>query len=429
MRLLIVGNGGREHALTWKLIQSPKVTQIYVAPGNAGTANMANVENIDISPIEIDKLLSFAQNKTINLVVVGPEAPLISGISDRFQQAGIPCVGPVKEAAQLEGSKSFAKSFMQMNGIPTAKAETFSDLNQAIAYLEKHSMPVVIKADGLASGKGVIIAQDIANAKQAVQQMLVDSQFGIAGHTVVIEEYLQGEELSFIALTDGTHVFPLASSKDHKTRDAGNHGPNTGGMGAISPAPNMTDNLHKIVMEQIIAPTVSGMQNAGINYKGFLYAGIMLTAQGPKVLEFNCRLGDPETQPILMRLQSDLLTLLLATVNGTLDQVTAEWCPDTAISVVLASKGYPGEYETGFVIEGLNRIPDNDKATLFHAGTKLVEQKIFTNGGRVCAATALGETVKQARKNAYSIADTIQWPGRFFRQDIGEIAEIAETIT
>lgn len=419
MNVLILGNGGREHALAWKVAQSPRVEQVFVAPGNAGSATEAKVTNVAIAATDISALIEFAQAKQIELCIVGPEAPLVIGVVDAFRAAGLRCFGPTQAAAQLEGSKAFTKDFLARHQIPTAQYQNFTDLQQAKAYLASQAMPIVIKADGLAAGKGVVIAQNLAEAEQAVTDMLAGNAFGNAGHRVVIEEFLQGEEASFIVMVDGEHVLALASSQDHKARDDGDKGPNTGGMGAYSPAPVVTALVHQRAMEQVIWPTVRGMAAEGNTYTGFLYAGLMVDAdQNIKVLEFNCRFGDPETQPIMMRLQSDLVELCHAALDGRLDQVKAEWDPRAALGVVLAAGGYPLDYQKGLPISGLE-LPDAEDCKVFQAGTRQQGEQTLTDGGRVLCVTALGHTVREAQHIAYQRISSIQWDGMFCRRDIG----------
>ncbi|MFZ2725799.1 MAG: phosphoribosylamine--glycine ligase [Methylococcaceae bacterium] len=419
MNILIVGSGGREHALAWKAKQSAKVDKVFVAPGNAGTDLEAGVENVAIAVDELDALLSFAQNNAIDLTIIGPEVPLVLGIVDKFQQAGLPCFGPKAQAAQLEGSKSFCKDFMSRHGIPTAAYQSFTDKNQAIAYIQAQGAPIVVKADGLAAGKGVIVAQSTAEAIAAVEDMLSGNAFGDAGHRVVIEEFLTGEEASFIVIADGVHALPMATSQDHKARDNGDKGPNTGGMGAYSPAPIVTAEIHQRVMDEVIMPTLHGMAQDGNPYTGFLYAGLMISPDGTvKVLEYNCRFGDPETQPIMMRLQSDLVDLCQAALAGELDKTTTQWDERAALGVVLAAGGYPDTYAKGAVISGL---PVNETADskVFHAGTARVGADIVTAGGRVLCATALGNTIEQAQTKAYQLVNTITWQAIYYRTDIG----------
>ncbi|MDP3839003.1 MAG: phosphoribosylamine--glycine ligase [Methylococcales bacterium] len=419
MKILIVGNGGREHALAWKVKQSTKVEKVFVAPGNAGTALESDVENVAIAVDDIAGLLAFAQQENIGLTIIGPEVPLVLGVVDSFQQAGLACFGPSAKAAQLEGSKTFCKDFMIRYNIPTASYQSFTDQQQAIAYIQQHGAPIVVKADGLAAGKGVIVAQSEAEAIAAVEDMLSGNSFGEAGHRVVIEEFLQGEEASFIVMADGQHALAMATSQDHKARDNGDKGPNTGGMGAYSPAPIVTPDIHQRVMNEVIAPTLKGMAEDGLPYTGFLYAGLMITPDGViKVLEYNCRFGDPETQPIMMRLKSDLVELCEAALAGNLDKVSSEWDERVALGVVLAAGGYPDNYASGAIISGLP-VVDNDNSKVFHAGTKQVGDDIVTAGGRVLCACALGSDIKEAQTNAYILAKPIQWNGIYYRTDIG----------
>ena len=418
MNVLIIGSGGREHALAWKVAQDERVEKVFVAPGNAGTAIEAKCENVAIDVLELDKLVAFAKDN-VSLTIVGPEAPLVAGVVDRFRAHGLPCFGPTAGAAQLEGSKAFTKDFLARHQIPTAEYQNFTEIEPALAYLREKGAPIVIKADGLAAGKGVIVAMTLQEAEDAVRDMLAGNAFGEAGSRVVIEEFLDGEEASFIVMVDGEHVLPMATSQDHKRVGDGDIGPNTGGMGAYSPAPVVTNEVHQRVMEQIIWPTVRGMAAEGNIYTGFLYAGLMIDADGnPKVIEFNCRFGDPETQPIMLRLQSSLVTLVEAAVAGTLDQVSAQWDPRCSLGVVLAAGGYPADYAKGDVISGLEEaVSDNGK--VFHAGTALQDGQVVTSGGRVLCATALGETVKAAQQGAYELARQISWKGSFYRSDIG----------
>lgn len=419
MKVLIIGSGGREHALAWKVAQSPLVTKVFVAPGNAGTALEPNIENIDIKANDLDGLLNFALLQQIDLTVVGPENPLVLGVVDSFQKAGLKIFGPTKSAAQLEGSKAFTKDFLARHHIPTAEYQNFTEIEPALAYLRKKGAPIVVKADGLAAGKGVIVAMTQKEAEDAVRDMLAGNAFGDAGHRVVIEEFLAGEEASFIVMVDGKHVEPMATSQDHKRVGDGDTGLNTGGMGAYSPAPVVTDEVFTKVMEQIIYPTVNGMAQEGNVYVGFLYAGLMIDKQGnPKVIEFNCRFGDPETQPIMMRMQSDLVELCLAAVNGKLDTVKSKWDPRPALGVVMAAGGYPADYNTQDVITGLP-VESTDDCKIFHAGTCLEKGRVYTNGGRVLCVTALGNTVLEAQQRAYQQVDKIHWHGCFYRHDIG----------
>lgn len=418
MKILIVGGGGREHALAWKAAQSTRAEKVFVAPGNAGTALEPNLENVDIAADDVSALLAFAKQQ-IDLTIIGPEAPLVKGIVDSFQEAGLKCFGPTANAAQLEGSKAFCKDFMARHNIPTAEYQTFTDTAEAIAYIEAKGAPIVVKADGLAAGKGVIVAQTVAEATSAVEDMLSGNAFGAAGNRVVIEEFLVGEEASFIVIADGKHALPMATSQDHKARDNGDKGPNTGGMGAYSPAPIVTPEIHDRVMREVIEPTLQGMIEDGIPYTGFLYAGLMIAPNGSlKVLEYNCRFGDPETQPIMMRLKSDLTELCEAALEGTLNTVETDWDERAALGVVLAAGGYPGVYRKGDVITGLPKSEQADQK-VFHAGTQLQGNDIVTSGGRVLCACALGETIKDAQDKAYALTAEIQWDGLYYRTDIG----------
>lgn len=418
MNILIIGNGGREHALAWKAAQSPLAANVYVAPGNAGTAQEPNLTNVDISATDIDGLVAFARANNIGLTIVGPEAPLVLGVVDAFNAAGLTIFGPAKGAAQLEGSKAFTKDFLARHHIPTADYQNFTEVEPALAYLNKTGAPVVIKADGLAAGKGVIVAMTLKEAQDAVHDMLAGNAFGDAGHRIVIEEFLTGEEASFIVMVDGKNVVPMATSQDHKRVGDNDTGPNTGGMGAYSPAPVVTDTVHQRVMEKVIYPTVEGMAAEGHTYQGFLYAGLMIDEHGePKVIEFNCRFGDPETQPIMMRLQSDLVELCLAGAQGKLAGKTSQWDPRPALGVVMAAGGYPGDYRKGDVISGLD-VPEAD-CKVFQAGTALKEGAVVTDGGRVLCVTALGEDIAQAQKQAYAALKHIHWDDAFCRSDIG----------
>jgi len=417
MKILVIGSGGREHALAWRLAQAPRVQKVYVAPGNAGTALEEGVENVALSSVE--ELLAFAQSEGIHLTVVGPEAPLSKGVVDTFRRAGLKIFGPTRAAAQLESSKDFAKAFMVRHGIPTAFYETFSDAAAAHAYLEKHGAPIVIKADGLAAGKGVVVAMTLVEAHQAVDMMLSDNKLGDAGARVVIEEFLAGEEASFIVMVDGKNVLPLATSQDHKRLLDADLGPNTGGMGAYSPAPVVTPEVYARALREVIQPTVQGMEQEGHTYTGFLYAGLMISPDGSiKVLEFNCRMGDPETQPIMLRLKTDLLMLVEHAVNGTLDKVEVEWDRRCALGVVMAAANYPDTPSTGDVITGLPGKGVDD-VHVFHAGTQLVDGKVVTSGGRVLCVTALGDSVRMAQRRAYQVADGISFDGCQMRRDIG----------
>ena len=419
MKVLIIGSGGREHALAWKVAQAETTSQVFVAPGNAGTLTENKVSNVGIGVEDIAALVEFAKQEDINLTIVGPEAPLVIGIVDSFTAAGLKCFGPTQGAAQLEGSKAFTKDFLARHNIPTATYEVFTDADQACAYIEKQGAPIVVKADGLAAGKGVIVADTVETAQAAARDMLIDNKFGDAGARVVVEEFLAGEEASFICMVDGSNILPLATSQDHKARDNGDLGPNTGGMGAYSPAPVVDDEMHDRIMREVIQPTIAGMQNDGYPYTGFLYAGIMIDSDGvPKVLEYNCRFGDPETQPIMMRLKSDLSELCLAALDKRIDQVSADWDKRAAVGVVLAAGGYPESYEKGLAITGLDNC-DTDSCKTFQAGTALKDNQTVTAGGRVLCVTALGDSVTEAQKLAYQSVKKISWDGMFCRTDIG----------
>lgn len=419
MQILIIGSGGREHALAWKALQSPLVDKVFVAPGNAGTARDAGMENVNIGVMDFAALKSFAKDNQIGLTIVGPEAPLVGGIVNEFEAEGLKIYGPRQDAAQLEGSKAFTKDFLARHNIPTGFYENFTEVEPALAYINKIGAPIVIKADGLAAGKGVIVAETIAQAEEAVKDMLSGNAFGEAGCRVVIEEFLDGEEASFIVMVDGKNVLPMATSQDHKRVGNGDTGPNTGGMGAYSPAPVVTDEVYQRVLDEVIYPTVNGMAAEGNDYTGFLYAGLMIDQQGtPKVIEYNCRFGDPETQPILMRMQSDIVAHCLAALEGTLDTETTQWDSRPALGVVLAAQGYPADYPKGDVIS----LPEDDgnDRKLFHAGTQLNDQgQAVTAGGRVLCATALGDTVSDAQQQAHELAQLVQWQGMFYRNDIG----------
>ena len=419
MQVLIIGGGGREHALAWKAAQSPKVEKVFVAPGNAGTAREPKTANVPIAAEAVADLVAFARTKQIDLTIVGPEAPLVAGVVDAFRAAGLRCFGPTKAAAQLEGSKAYAKDFLARHRIPTAAYRNFTDIDAAVAYIREQGAPIVVKADGLAAGKGVILAQTEDEAVAAVRDMLAGNVFGAAGRRVVIEEFLKGEEASFIVMADGQHVLPMATSQDHKARDNRDRGPNTGGMGAYSPAPVVTAAVHARVMREVIEPTVRGMAADGIPYTGFLYAGLMIGLDGtPRVLEFNCRFGDPETQPIMMRLRSDLTALCEAALDGKLDQIKAQWDPRPALGVVMAAGGYPGDYRKGDAISGLSAQEAAD-AKVFHAGTLEKNGQIVTAGGRVLCACALGDTVEKAKLRAYDLVHQIKWDDVYYRTDIG----------
>ena len=418
MKVFLIGSGGREHALAWKLAQSPRVEKVIVAPGNAGTALENKVENIAIDAENIEALLEFAKNNSIDLTVVGPEAPLVKGIVDLFEANGLKCFGPSKGAAQLEGSKAFSKDFFARHNIPTASYGNFTDIEEATAYIKQQGAPIVVKADGLAAGKGVILAETEEQAITAVEDMLAGNAFGDAGHRVVIEEFLTGEEASIIVIADGKNYLPMATSQDHKARDDGDKGPNTGGMGAYSPAPVVTQEISECIMRDVIEPTIKGMAEEGYPFTGFLYAGVMIDDQGnSKVLEYNVRFGDPETQPVMMRLESSLVDLIEAGLNGKLDQQTIEWDERSSLGVVLAAGGYPDSYEKGNVISG---IPlETAQSKVFHAGTHSDNSDIKTNGGRVLCAVGLGDSVSEAQKVAYELVDQIHWKNMFCRRDIG----------
>lgn len=424
MQVLVIGGGGREHALAWKIAQSDQVTQVWVAPGNAGTAQEPGLENVTLDLDNAQAVIAFVRQHDIGLTVVGPEAPLVAGLVDAFEAEGLTIFGPTAAAAQLEGSKAFSKAFLARHQIPTASYSVFTEVAPALAYIAQQGAPIVVKADGLAAGKGVILAHTEAEAEAAVQDMLADNRFGAAGSRVVIEEFLQGEEVSFIVMVDGLDVLPMATSQDHKTAFDGDQGPNTGGMGAYSPAPLVTPELEARIMETVIRPTVAGLQQDGIHYRGFLYAGLMIDAQGePKVLEFNCRFGDPETQPIMMRLQSDLVAHCLAACHGQLGQETAQWDPACAVGVVMAAGGYPDTVRTGDEILGLATAAELP-GKVFHAGTRADTDAqgrpiVVTQGGRVLCCTALGRTVSAAQEAAYALVDAIHWAECRFRTDIG----------
>jgi phosphoribosylamine--glycine ligase len=419
VKVLVIGGGGREHALAWKCAQSPLVAEVLVAPGNAGTAREPKTRNVPIAADNFDGLVALARKEHVELTIVGPEPPLVAGVVDRFEREGLKCFGPTAAGARLEGSKAFTKEFLKRHGIPTAAYETFTDLASARTYVRTRTPPIVIKADGLAAGKGVVIAATVADAERTLERMLEQRQFGAAGAKVVVEDFMQGEEASFIALVDGERVVPLASSQDHKTRDDADRGPNTGGMGAYSPAPVVTHEVHRHVMREVMLPTVHGLIADGIRYRGFLYAGLMIDAAGrAKVVEFNCRLGDPETQPILFRLKSDLVQVCSSCFAGTLGEQPIEWDRRASVGVVMASRGYPDAYEKGKRITGLERVVGDD-VKIFHAGTRLVGGDTLTEGGRVLCAVALGDTVAAARERAYDAVGKVAWDGAFWRKDIG----------
>ncbi|MGF7186068.1 phosphoribosylamine--glycine ligase [Desulfitispora alkaliphila] len=419
IKVLVIGAGGREHALVWKLQQSPKVEKVFCAPGNGGIAQIAQC--VDIKDTDVEGLLEFAVNEKIDLAIVGPEAPLVAGVVDKFREKGLRAFGPSQRAAEIEGSKALAKDIMEKYQIPTAKAATFTDVEKALNYVDELGVPCVVKADGLAAGKGVVVAEDVETAKKAVREMMEDKAFGSAGDKVVIEEFLRGEEVSILAFTDGKTVVPMVSSQDHKRAFDGDQGPNTGGMGAYSPAPIYTEQIEQIVMEQVLKPTIQGLAKEGRDYTGVIYAGLMITEEGPKVLEFNARFGDPETQPVLMRLETDLVEIIEAIEQEKLDEIEIKWSKEAAVCVVVASGGYPGSYEKGKLITGLDQVDENE-AIVFHAGTKAVEGKIYTNGGRVLGITAKGDTVAEAVKSAYKAIDVIKFEKMQYRKDIAHRA-------
>ena len=423
-KVLVIGGGGREHALSWKLAQSKHVDTVFVSPGNPGTSNEVKIVNIQIKASEIEQLIHFAKNESIDLVVIGPEDPLVAGIVDEFTKIDIKCFGPTANAAQLEGSKAFAKKFMQKYRIPTATYQTFSDPHSAKEYLKHSVYPMVIKADGLAAGKGVFIVENFAMAEKSIDEMMTDQKFGDAGKTLVIEEFLEGEEVSFIAMVDGLKILPLATSQDHKAIEDGDVGLNTGGMGAYSPTPFIDDELQTKIMDEIMLPTISGMAKEGIPYRGFLYAGLMISGQNePKVLEFNCRFGDPETQPIMMRLRSDLVELIQSCFDGTIESFPIEWDERTALGIIMASSGYPEKYETGFVINGLDLIDQKSSdVKIFQSGTAIENGMIVSNGGRVLCISALGSDIIEAQKIAYDAVKKVTWDGVYYRTDIGDKA-------
>jgi phosphoribosylamine--glycine ligase len=419
-KVLVVGSGGREHALAWRLSLSSTVKHVFVAPGNPGTANELNVSNVEISAADYSGLIKFCKNEAIDLVVIGPEQPLCDGIVDLMTQAGINCFGPSAKAAQLEGSKTYSKEFLEKYAIPTAAYASFTEIEPALKYLSTQALPIVIKADGLAAGKGVVIAENMQQAETAINDMLSGNVFGEAGHRIVIEEFLEGEEASFIVIADGKDFIPMATSQDHKARDDGDKGPNTGGMGAYTPAPVVTDEVYQKAIELIIKPTIKGMQSEGAAFTGFLYAGLMIDASGnPKVLEFNVRFGDPETQPIMMRLESNLDEICMAAIEGQLHGKAIKWSQQACLGVVLAEQGYPFKYNTGSKIQGINESKAVENSKIFHAGTKVVEDQLVTNGGRVLCVCALGGSMKQAQSKAYEASDKIHWQTKYNRKDIG----------
>ena len=422
MKVLVVGSGGREHALAWKCAQSSNVSEVIVAPGNAGTALESKLRNVPVAAEDIEGLLDLAKTESIGLTIIGPEVPLVAGIVDRFKEQGMPCFGPTADASQLEGSKTFTKEFLERHNIPTAAYQSFTELEPALEYIRDQGAPIVVKADGLAAGKGVIVASTVDEAERAATDMLGAHAFGDAGSLIVVEEFLQGEEASFIVMTDGNTILPLATSQDHKARDEGDTGPNTGGMGAYSPAPVVTAELEQQIMDEVIQPTLDGLKADGIDYLGFLYAGLMITADGtPRVLEFNCRFGDPETQPIMARLKSDLVELCMAAIDGNLADMSIDWDPRAALGVVMAAGGYPESYRKGDRIDGLPQVIGVD-GKVFHAGTAIDGNDVVTSGGRVLCVVGLGDTVAAARDAAYAQAGNISWADHFMRHDIGHRA-------
>ncbi|HOX71737.1 MAG: phosphoribosylamine--glycine ligase [Dokdonella sp.] len=422
MKILVIGGGGREHALAWKLAQSRRVSEVIVAPGNAGTAREPRMRNVDIATTDIDGLLKLAREESVGLTVVGPETPLVLGVVDRFRAAGLACFGPRRVAAQLEGSKAYAKAFLARHNIPTARYAVFTELKPALAYVHKHGVPIVIKADGLAAGKGVVVALTLGDAEQALHDMLGAHAFGEASASVVIEEFLDGEEASYIVISDGQHALPMATSQDHKRVGEADTGPNTGGMGAYSPAPVVSAAVDRRIMDEVIRPTLAGMAAEGAPFIGFLYAGLMIDRSGaPRVIEFNVRFGDPETQPIMLRLQSDLVELIEAALAGRLRDMYVHWDPRPAIGVVMAAKGYPGKVRSGDTISGLDEISD-PAVRVFHSGTRLVDGKAVTAGGRVLTVCALGHDFAAARASAYAAIEKVRFEGAFHRRDIGHRA-------
>ena len=418
--ILIIGSGGREHAFTWKASQSDLVDKIFVAPGNAGTSLESKAVNIEISPNDIEGLVSFSKKENIGLVIVGPEDPLVDGITDAFMKAGINCFGPQSIGAQLEGSKDFAKSFMKKHNIPTASYESFTDADQAKKYIQENELPLVIKADGLAAGKGVVIAENYETAIKTIDEFISETKYGEASKKIIIEEFLIGQELSYIVMVDGTEYLPLATSQDHKTIGDGDVGLNTGGMGAYSPVPFVNNELDTTIKEKVIEPTVRGLSKDGISFRGFLYAGLMIDSNmNPKVLEYNCRFGDPETQPIMLRLKSDLIDMIQTCFSGCISDYNVKWDNKSAMGVVISSHGYPESYETGKEIIGLETLSDRNDVKVFHSGTRSVNDSILTNGGRVLCVTALGNDLNQSNENAYRAVDQIDWDGKYFRKDIG----------
>ena len=420
MNVLIVGSGGREHAFTWKASQSDHVEKIFIAPGNAGTSLEPKTENVDISASDIDALVSFAEKENIDLVIVGPEDPLVNGITDAFKKAGINCFGPELSGAQLEGSKDFAKSFMKKHNIPTASYESFTDADKAKKYIQQNELPLVIKADGLAAGKGVVIAEDRQTANKTIDEFISETKYGDASKKIIIEEFLTGQELSYIAMVNGTEYLALATSQDHKTIGEGDVGLNTGGMGAYSPVPFVDNELDNKIRKEVIEPTVKGLSEDGISFRGFLYAGLMIdSGLNLKVLEYNCRFGDPETQPIMLRLKSDLIEMIQACFSGSISHFKVDWDQKSAMGVVMSSIGYPESYETGKEIFGLDRLTERKGTKVFHSGTRLENNDVLTDGGRVLCVTALGDDLKQSNRNAYSAVQEIGWDGKYYRKDIG----------
>ncbi len=418
--VLIIGSGGREHAFTWKASQSDLVDKIFVAPGNAGTSLESKAVNIEISPNDIESLVSFSKKENIGLVIVGPEDPLVNGITNAFMKAGINCFGPQSLGAQLEGSKDFAKSFMKKYNIPTASYESFTDADQAKNYIQENELPLVIKADGLAAGKGVVIAENYETAIKTIDEFISETKYGEASKKIIIEEFLIGQELSYIVMVDGTEYLPLATSQDHKTIGDGDVGLNTGGMGAYSPVPFVNNELDTTIKKKVIEPTVRGLSKDGISFRGFLYAGLMIDSNmNPKVLEYNCRFGDPETQPIMLRLKSDLIDMIQTCFSGSIRDYNVEWDHKSAMGVVISSHGYPESYETGKEIIGLDTLSDRKDIKVFHSGTRSENDRILTNGGRVLCVTALGDDLNQSNENAYRVVDQIDWDGKYFRKDIG----------
>ncbi len=420
INILIVGSGGREHAFTWKASQSDLVEKIFVAPGNAGTSLEPKTENIDIGASDIEALISFSKKEDIDLVIVGPEDPLVNGITDEFKKFGIKCFGPESLGAQLEGSKDFAKAFMKRHNIPTAGYESFTNANKAKKYIQENKLPLVIKADGLAAGKGVVIVEDYETAFKTIDQFIGQTKFGDASKKIIIEDFLRGQELSYIVMVNGSEYLPLATSQDHKTIGEGDIGLNTGGMGAYSPVPFANDELDIMIKKEVIEPTIRGLSEDGIGFRGFLYAGLMIDSNlNPRVLEYNCRFGDPETQPIMLRLKSDLIDMIQTCFSGDIGNYEIEWDKKSAMGVVMSSDGYPESYETGKVISGLDSLVGKDDIKVFHSGTRIKNEKVLTNGGRVLCVTALGDDLNQSNKNVYSAVNELDWDGKYYRKDIG----------